>query len=370
MLDRLTVTNYRQFDSFQIDQLARVNLIVGTNNSGKTSLLEALHLLTSDDIKDSLLFILNERGEFVPDIVNPREQLGVVGYQISQLFHGRDVDVDTSAEIHANDISLQLSVRKAPDTTTMRAIRFLLEEKNELAKKIVEDEELVASLILEQRKNGSEEAIDLIRMNDDGLLVHRPSYRSRRNPKSISRLITTNYLDYKELSLLWDQITLTPKEDEVVRALQILEPDVERISFTSRQMSNSGILIRLRSEAEPIPLGSMGGGMRRVLAIAASLVSVGDGTLLIDEVDTGLNYGVLTDMWRLILKTTARQNSQVFATTHSWDCVKAFQQALSESDDAQLGRLIRLEPVDGGIKSVSYSSEELDIAIRQGIEVR
>ena len=114
----------------------------------------------------------------------------------------------------------------------------------------------------------------------------------------------------------------------------------------------------------------MGDGMRRVLATVASLVSVGNGTLLVDEIDTGLYYGVLTDMWRLILETSARQNAQVFATTHSWDCVRAFQQALSNTTDPNSGCLIRLEKNDDKIEAVSYSPRELDIAIRQGIEVR
>ncbi|MDQ3247949.1 MAG: AAA family ATPase, partial [Chloroflexota bacterium] len=49
MLKSLVVENYRAFESFKIDHTARVNLIVGTNNSGKSSLLEAIYLLTSED---------------------------------------------------------------------------------------------------------------------------------------------------------------------------------------------------------------------------------------------------------------------------------------------------------------------------------
>jgi hypothetical protein len=72
--------------------------------------------------------------------------------------------------------------------------------------------------------------------------------------------------------MFWDGITLTPKEESVVAALQILEPNVERISFTSSQSYNSGILLKIRGQHTPIPLGSMGDGMRRILTLAMAAV--------------------------------------------------------------------------------------------------
>jgi predicted ATPase len=129
-------------------------------------------------------------------------------------------------------------------------------------------------------------------------------------------------------------------------------------------------LLKLREEKQPIPLSSMGDGMRRVLAVVASLVSVDTGTLLIDEIDTGLHYSILKDMWRLLFELSARGNAQVFATTHSWDCVRAFQEALKDASDRSIGRLIRLERTDDQVEAIGYAAHELDIAIKQGIEVR
>ena len=47
MLEELSIRNYRIFRELKIDQLRRINLIAGSNNSGKTSLLEAIFLLAS-----------------------------------------------------------------------------------------------------------------------------------------------------------------------------------------------------------------------------------------------------------------------------------------------------------------------------------
>ncbi len=46
MLKRLQIRNFRGFNALKIDQLSGINLIVGKNNSGKTSLLEAIFLLS------------------------------------------------------------------------------------------------------------------------------------------------------------------------------------------------------------------------------------------------------------------------------------------------------------------------------------
>jgi hypothetical protein len=373
MLQNLIVENYRLFEHFEVTSLARVNLVVGTNNSGKSSLLEAVHLLTSDDVRSSLVYLLKERGEYVSGTIDPRLEGGKRGgYRVSHIFHDRLQQFGQVIRIFSNhgqkcDLKIALLEAKEDQIPDPGQVPYFSDED-------IEIDEQLGHLVFEQSGFEAETSRGSMRLEADGLVSARPYsgayFRKTSLQPGRSRLLTTNYLGYDELAALWDKITLTPKEDKVVESLQILEPNVSRISFTSRQTSNSGILLRLDGREEPIPLGSMGDGMRRILATVASLVSVGKGTLLVDEIDTGLYYAVLKDMWRLIFETAHKQNAQVFATTHSWDCVKAFQQALDEFDDADLGRLIRLERMENQIKAVPYLMDELSIAVEQEIEVR
>jgi predicted ATPase len=202
------------------------------------------------------------------------------------------------------------------------------------------------------------------------LRVRRPNRYQRFSSIQSCQFLATDNLGFDNLATLWDKITLTPKEESVVAALQILEPDVERISFTSSQTSNSGILIKLRGQPNPIPLGSMGDGMRRILTLVMTAVTAENGVLLVDEIDTGLHYQTQTDMWRLILEVAQQLNVQVFATTHSWDCITAFQEALAQLEDSSVGKLFRLSRKDENIRAVEYTPDELSIAVRQSIEVR
>ena len=375
MIKHLKIENYRLFAEFETNSFARVNLVVGNNNSGKSSLLEAVHLLTSDDLRASVFYILHNRGEMVAGFIDGAARQ-IDGYQISQLFYTRQVklgqyiSIESSAPQSANfKIALhEFAVERIEDCNAPQAYASGTEYDLTISRSYP------GGHTAEQHGHQGNTITESLRLGEDGLLLYDPRFPRNRGgitqPKGMSKLLTTSYTGYDELARMWDMITLTPKEDRVVEALQILEPTVERLSFTSRRTANSGILLRLRGQSEPIPLGSMGDGMRRILTIITSLVTVEDGTLLIDEIDTGLYHGAQVDMWRLVIETAVKQNAQVFATTHSWDCVKAFQQALDQSSDPTLGRLIRLEKHDSQIVAIPYSANELDIAVTQGIEVR
>jgi len=120
---------------------------------------------------------------------------------------------------------------------------------------------------------------------------------------------------------------------------------------------------------EPLPLGSLGNGMLRVLSIALALANAKDGMVLIDEVENGIHYTVQHELWNLIFRLARQLNIQVFATTHNWDCIEAFQKA-AEEDKQEEGMLIRLSLKKNEVGATLFSEEELHVATREGIEVR
>lgn len=113
----------------------------------------------------------------------------------------------------------------------------------------------------------------------------------------------------------------------------------------------------------------MGDGMTRMLHLVLALVNARDGMLLIDEVENGIHYSVQPDLWRLVFQVARRLNVQVFATSHSLDCVQAFQRA-AEEDEAEEGILIRLQHRKGEIEAVPFDEDKLGFATREQIEVR
>ena len=119
----------------------------------------------------------------------------------------------------------------------------------------------------------------------------------------------------------WNAVLEEKREKEIVEAMRILLPKIDSIQFEVGDW-RKGILIGQQDVQLRLPIGSYGDGMRRLLAISLALVGTKNGCLLIDEIDTGLHWTVMEDMWRLVVEAAQRYNVQVFATTHSYDCIR------------------------------------------------
>lgn len=108
--------------------------------------------------------------------------------------------------------------------------------------------------------------------------------------------------------------------------------------------------------------------MNRIFEMTLGLVNSKNGIFLIDEIENGVHYSVQSKLWSFIFQIAARMQIQVFATTHSWDCIEAFQKAAS-AHPAQ-GALIRLYDQEGKISAHTFDEHQLEILTRESIEVR
>jgi len=187
-----------------------------------------------------------------------------------------------------------------------------------------------------------------------------------------AQFITSDSLDSRELIALWDKIALTPNEERVLLALRFLDGDIERVAPQTGMQSfydRGGFIIKLKDREGPIPIGSMGDGMWRMMAMAIAIAHCKGGVLLVDEIDTGLHYTVMANMWKLIFGAAKELDVQVFATTHSSDCIKSLAElCYEETDVADNVSLHRIEK--GRSKSVPYTAEEIETAAEKQIEVR
>ena len=184
-------------------------------------------------------------------------------------------------------------------------------------------------------------------------------------------LVPANGLKREQIIELWDGIALTGLEREVSNTLRLIAPGVEGLNLVSTPMPEGerDLVVNVAGIDEPLPLSSLGNGMWRILGIALAQVNAKDGILLIDEFEHGLYYSAQPDLWRFIFRMARSLNVQVFAITHSWDSIEAFQRAARE-DHQEEGLLIRLESKKGGIGVTLYDERKLTIATCEHIEVR
>ena len=121
----------------------------------------------------------------------------------------------------------------------------------------------------------------------------------------------------------------------------------------------------LKDTGERVRLSSMGDGINRILTVILALVNCKGGVFLLDEFETGLHYTVQTQLWRVIFMLSEKLNVQVFATSHSHDCINSFI-AVNRG-----GQIIRLDNRGGEIVAVNYSDDkEMEFIAQNGVEIR
>jgi AAA15 family ATPase/GTPase len=112
----------------------------------------------------------------------------------------------------------------------------------------------------------------------------------------------------------------------------------------------------------------MGDGMTRVFHVVVALANAKDGILLVDEFENGLHWSVQGAIWQVVFGLAERLRVQVFATTHSRDCIAGFEQAWRERSD--LGAFFRLNAYHGVVDITPYSVETLQDSLDTDVEVR
>lgn len=168
---------------------------------------------------------------------------------------------------------------------------------------------------------------------------------------------------------LWSKIALTPREGNALDVLRLLNPSVLKVGLLEREQ-NEKVQILFEGENKPWPINRLGEGYTRLFTIAVGILSVPNGYLLIDEIDTGLHHGIMNEVWNHIFRISKQHNVQIFATTHSADCVKSFAEVGSQKEYKHDARLIRLYRKNDQIGEVDFDIETVQAAVQTGVEMR
>jgi hypothetical protein len=364
MLTRLEVQNYRGFPSFELDGLSRVNLLVGKNNSGKTALLEAAHFLVSSGDPDALAMAAHRRGEVI--MRSPDRTMLV---EIGHFFNNHTTSLDTQFSVKGNNGFGQITVKILTEAGKEKEGEPM---RSGLSRSIVK----ITGGKREEKGSGR-----FVLTRDGGIDLDDPRpwrklQGGRRGDGPPIRFVATEHLESVVLVSLWDDVQEAAQSDDVLRALKILEPDVERFFMVSGVTSygyvigsRTGPKVHLKGNKNPIPLGSMGEGMRRLLSLSMSLAATSEGYLFVDEIDTGLHYSVMIDMWTLVIETAKKFNMQVFATTHSWDCLEGLGEYCRKNP--AMAMEVAVHKIERSLeRGVAFSGDRLPSVIDSKVEIR
>lgn len=360
-LDSLSASGFRVFTRLEVPRLGRINLITGRNGAGKTCLLEAVRTLVSRGDARTLLDILGQRGEFNYQRLRrdePPSRLAQTLEALRGLFCGwPELDDSPAFQIGDGSFELEVAVEWLPGDVTSHPTPV---EMTAPADQAGTASHPLYPVLLSRSDHG-----------EFGVpLEAAAEWRYRRGPGARCPCVHVTSAGIRSASLAgyWDNVAATPYEDRVIEWLKTLHSGIQRLAFVGEYERNP--VAGVDGSPRPLPLRALGDGAYRLLGMALSVINASDGVLLVDEIDTGLHHSVLKSVWRAIASWAIEVNVQVFATTHSWDCVEAFQAAMAEADEPDDGLLLRLEQCDRETRVVSYDARRLTIATKSAIEVR
>ena len=363
MLKSLALRGFRAFESYELAELATVNLLVGKNNCGKTSLLEAVELLVSNGHLSVFSEVARRRGEVVS--YRPRYRVNA-----SHLFFGHTCEPGVRFKLSSDDGRELSATILSLDEVGEDADLWETRRNSARRRELDEDEETEPAFGLRIALGAEEEAVALP-MAEDGTILHDWRRPIVHNGLSLSpvRFLGLESSASERMGDAWDRVLADGLENEIAEDIRLLVPEIDSIHFLTGRPGPGGILVGLRDGGRRMPIGSYGDGLCRLLALRLALVSATDGYLLIDEIDAGLHWTVIEDVWRLLVEVADRCNVQIFATTHSHDCVRGLGTLVRSRPG--LAEKVSLQKVHADLDhAVPLRGEQIGTAVEQEIEVR
>ncbi len=363
----------------EIAELTRLNLFVGENNAGKSCLLEAIRLWAGNATLQILRDLVHSRdGDWEANLARrhiAREGISVdveTEDPIRFLFNNFHYREDSSATIEVGpddpDETIRISLGRyrtiASDDGTVRRVRVSGQLQLEGEE---QDAEWMLEIVSASRRRFVY-PLDIL-WRRSGVMRASPSEDSAVTPSTV---VGTGGLSFSQAAFLWDQVSLTPQQDKVLDCLRLVEPGIEGLALVgdSARMAESDRIpvISLRGRRGRFPLKTMGDGLTRLFHIALAMVNAQNGLVLIDEFENGLYWEVQRQLWPLIFEMAHEFNVQVFATTHSNDCVSSFAQASLMSENS--GSLFRIERLEKSVRVFSLPILNVADALAAQVEVR
>lgn len=367
MFENLRIKNFRLFDDLEIGDLKRINLLAGRNNTGKTAVLEAMYLLASVGNPRRAIDVKGIRGISKTSGSPGRVPTSYWKPLYSQLNMQRSIEI-SGAHSHLGRLALAISLERRDDSETPEPYRF---PTSQVAQGVADSAQETVSLDLSERLADPwalhfSWATDTERNTCD---MRMTEHGDQAVSKDLGIPLQPIYLSLgpgnaHEDAVRLGQLRAHKKGDLLTKALQVVEPSLESVEDNSA--TGSPMILGDIGLPELTPLSAMGEGVTRMARIVLATSMVPGGVLLVDEIENGFHHSVMQKVWSVVEEAAQQFDAQVIATTHSYECLMAAHDALS--DEWRLHRLDRAK--SGSSRCVTYDTETVAAAIRHDLEVR
>ncbi|MGL5253657.1 MAG: AAA family ATPase [Brevinema sp.] len=348
MLTRISINNFRQFNTLNIENLKQINILVGQNNCGKTSVLEAIALFTSQFHPECFSIINNRKMPINSDSqdtlfhkLNRQTPIKISGiYQDSSDLSSGDLNISPSIE--------NLYSQVAVDTNMFEAHK-----------------QLKYSFHVVYNGMSAEMAF-----KDTGHITVTPINNTPIQIGSSCVFLMNSYPFHLNLGYIINQIDMYNTKQQVIDLLSYFDLGVIDFSISS---TNGMIYLGLKSFKTKVPLNTLGDGFIKYFILILILVANQAKYILIDEIENGLYWSAQKDLLRSIFKLSYDKNIQLFLTTHNLETLTFLPEIMKEEsfinhkDDIQV---INISKKSDKFYSFNHSMDGLEHFITTERDIR
>jgi len=360
-LKELRIENFRGFDTLNIEGFSKINLLLGKNNCGKTSILESLFLL------------FGMSNPSLPDTINRMRGIGLKSpQQLKYLFHKLKFNNHPTFYAKFDDSSerwLEISPRYQRKNIGLDP---------SINKEVPEDIHFTGSTDESFEINGLDfkfsygSNTEQKKSLTNSLILNFPEI-SRRINKEYNEQLYGVFIpsDSKDNNALqrYSKIVKNRGGDLILEVMQKFDPRIELI-----QPLPDGIFFGLKGLDELVPSNILGDGLRKFLNVITAIAESKNSYIFLDEIENGLHYSAHKLLWESILSMTDTFNVQVFITTHNIESLACLKLALEEAKYKKMQDLANVftitETTKSGFKAYKYSFEAFKDAIEKETELR
>lgn len=347
----------------ELNNLQKINLLTGDNNSGKTSVLEVISTFGQPDMIRSWYRVSRADNQIEGVSLYERmNDLFCINGEEKKITYTIETEEEcTKVELIAKDSECEMAEKEY-----FAKMGYTLSQE-ELA--AIED----SVLILPQ-------TFFEIKVNEEEKGYVRIVEGQRRTPLSLKKpdksytknVVYISPFEHINGMLFLNDILDNPDlYEEMLQILKEFDPGILSINYddggTGRRNGYYKILSKENNRA--LPLTMYGDGMKKAILLMSAVVKAKDGVLLLDEFETAIHTSAMDNVFKWILDTCLKLNVQVFMTSHSKEAIDKVLHCSKElQKDMALYTLYKDE--EGNSVRRLDAKKAIDVAENMGLELR